>query len=36
MAGHLEQGTTVFTFAIVTVGVMNDAGLSRIDDKNYR
>jgi uncharacterized protein len=36
MAGHLEPGTTVFTFAIVTIGVMNDADLSRIDDKNYR
>ncbi len=35
--GHLEPGTTVFTFAIVTVGVMSDStGLSRIDDKNYR
>jgi predicted DNA-binding protein with PD1-like motif len=35
--GHLESGTTVFTFAIVTVGVFK-AGidLSRIDDKTYR
>ena len=35
MAGHLEPGTTVFTFAIITIGVMNDADLSRVDDKTY-
>jgi predicted DNA-binding protein with PD1-like motif len=35
--GHLEPGTTVFTFAIVTIGVLNDAAdLTRIDDKTYR
>jgi len=35
--GHLEPGTSVFTFAIVTVGVLNDAAdLSRLDDKTYR
>lgn len=35
--GHLEPGTTVFTFAIMTIGVLNDAAdLSRIDDKTYR
>jgi predicted DNA-binding protein with PD1-like motif len=35
--GHLESGTTVFTFAIVTVGVFKDGvDLSRVDDKNYR
>jgi len=35
--GHLEPGTTVFTFAIVTIGVLNDeADLSRVDDKTYR
>jgi predicted DNA-binding protein with PD1-like motif len=35
--GHLEPGTTVFTFAIVTVGILNDgADLSRVDDKTYR
>jgi predicted DNA-binding protein with PD1-like motif len=35
--GHLEAGTEVFTFAIVTIGVLNDkADLSRVDDKNYR
>jgi predicted DNA-binding protein with PD1-like motif len=36
MAGHLEPGTTVFTFAIITIGVMNDADLGRVDDKTYR
>jgi predicted DNA-binding protein with PD1-like motif len=35
--GHIEPGTTVFTFAIVTVGILNDAAdLSRMDDKTYR
>ena len=35
--GHLEPGTSVFTFAIVTIGVLNDgADLSRVDDKTYR
>jgi predicted DNA-binding protein with PD1-like motif len=35
--GHLEAGTTVFTFAIVTVGVFKDGiDLSRVDDKTYR
>jgi predicted DNA-binding protein with PD1-like motif len=36
IAGHLEPGTEVFTFAIVTVGVMNDTDLSKVDDKTYR
>ncbi len=36
MAGHLEPGTEVFTFAVVTIGVMNDTDLSRVDDKTYR
>lgn len=35
--GHLEPGTSVFTFAIVTVGVFKDGiDLSHVDDKNYR
>jgi hypothetical protein len=35
--GHLEPGTAVFTFAIVTVGVLPDRlDLSKLDDKNYR
>jgi hypothetical protein len=35
--GHLEPGTTVFTFAIVTIGVLDDGvDLSRVDDKSYR
>jgi predicted DNA-binding protein with PD1-like motif len=35
--GHLEPGTKVFTFAVVTVGVL-PAGLdlTKLDDKNYR
>ena len=36
IAGHLEPGTQVFTFAIVTIGVMNGTDLARIDDKTYR
>jgi hypothetical protein len=36
-AGHLEAGTSVFTFAVATVGVFKDGiDLSRVDDKNYR
>jgi hypothetical protein len=35
--GHLEAGTSVFTFAIVTLGVFKDGmDLNRVDDKNYR
>ncbi|HEY9165893.1 MAG TPA: PPC domain-containing DNA-binding protein [Candidatus Kryptonia bacterium] len=35
--GHLEPGTSVFTFAIVTIGVLSDTvDLSRLDDKTYR
>lgn len=35
--GHLEEGTTVFTFAIITIGVLrDDVDLRRIDDKYYR
>jgi predicted DNA-binding protein with PD1-like motif len=35
--GHLEPGTSVFTFAIVTLGVFNDdADFSRLDDQTYR
>jgi predicted DNA-binding protein with PD1-like motif len=35
--GHLEPGTEVFTFAIVTVGVFDDTvDLRRVDDKTYR
>jgi predicted DNA-binding protein with PD1-like motif len=36
IAGHLEPGTQVFTFAIVTIGVMNGTDLAKIDDKAYR
>lgn len=35
--GHLEAGTRVFTFAVVTLGVLNDGvDLRRVDDKTYR
>ena len=35
--GHLEPGTNVFTFAIVTVGVLPDSlDLTKLDDKSYR
>ncbi len=35
--GHLEPGTAVFTFAIVTLGVLEDGlDLSKLDDKTYR
>ena len=35
LSGHLEKGTEVLTFAIVTIGVMN-TDLGRIDDARYR
>ena len=35
--GHLEPGTTVFTFAVVAVGVLEPGiDLSKLDDKTYR
>jgi len=35
--GHLEPGTPVFTFAIVTLGVLDDSvDLGRADDKSHR
>ncbi len=35
--GHLEPGTSVFTYAIITVGVLDDGvDLRRVDDKTYR
>jgi len=35
--GHLEPGTEVFSYAIITIGVLSDdTDLSKIDDKNYR
>lgn len=36
IAGHLEPGSEVFTYVIVTVGVMNGTDLGRVDDKTYR
>jgi predicted DNA-binding protein with PD1-like motif len=35
--GHLEPGNTVFTFAVVTLGVMNHGvDFAHLDDRNYR
>lgn len=35
--GHLEPGTKVFTFAVVTLGVLDDDfDMSRFDETNYR
>lgn len=35
--GHLESGTRVFTFAIITLGVLpDDVDLGRFDDKTWR
>jgi uncharacterized protein len=35
--GHIEPGNTVFTFAIVTLGVFDDSmDLGKVDDKTYR
>src|SRR5271157_2331616 len=35
--GHLHEGTTVFTFAIVTLGVLDDnIDLSHFDDSTWR
>ena len=36
IAGHLEPGTEVLTFVIVTIGVMNDVDFQRIDDAHNR
>ena len=36
IAGHVEEGNEVFTFAIITIGVMNGTDLSKVDDKTYR
>ena len=36
IAGHVEEGNEVFTFAIVTIGVMNGADLGKADDATYR
>jgi predicted DNA-binding protein with PD1-like motif len=35
--GHLEPGTHVFTFAVVTMGVLPDnVDFTKLDDKSYR
>jgi predicted DNA-binding protein with PD1-like motif len=35
ISGHLEKGTEVLTFAVVTVGILN-TDLGRVDDATYR
>ncbi len=35
VSGHLEKGTEVLTFAVVTLGVLN-TDLGRVDDATYR
>jgi predicted DNA-binding protein with PD1-like motif len=36
-AGHLHNDTKVFTFAVVTIGVLPDSlDMKQFDDKNYR
>ncbi|MEJ7605148.1 MAG: PPC domain-containing DNA-binding protein [Bryobacteraceae bacterium] len=35
--GHVEPGTNVFTFAVVTIGLLQDeSDLQRVDDKTHR
>ena len=35
--GHLEPGTKVFTFCIITIGILeDDISLDRLDDKTWR
>jgi len=37
LGGHLEPGTKIFTFGIVTLGVFgNEVDLERLDDLNWR
>jgi predicted DNA-binding protein with PD1-like motif len=37
IGGHLEPGTKVYTFAIVTIGIFKDGiDLRRVDDKDFR
>lgn len=37
IGGHLEPGTNVYTFGIVTIGILSDdVDLNRLDDTNWR
>jgi predicted DNA-binding protein with PD1-like motif len=37
VGGHLEPGTSVFTFCIITIGILDDSiSLNRLDDKTWR
>ncbi len=37
LGGHLEPGTSLFTFASITLGILSDAAdLTRVDDYTWR
>jgi predicted DNA-binding protein with PD1-like motif len=37
IGGHLEPGTNVFTFCVITIGILNEeSSLKRFDDKTLR
>ena len=37
VGGHLEPGTEIFTFCIITIGILEDnISLERLDDKTWR
>jgi predicted DNA-binding protein with PD1-like motif len=36
MAGHVEKGNEVYTFAMVTIGVLKDTDLAHVDDMGNR
>jgi predicted DNA-binding protein with PD1-like motif len=37
IGGHLEQGTEIFTFCVITIGILqDDVTLERLDDKTWR
>lgn len=37
IGGHLEPGTRVFTFCVITIGILpDDIDISRYDDKTWR
>lgn len=37
VGGHLEPGTEVFTFSVITIGILEDeVSLERLDDKTWR
>lgn len=37
VGGHLEPGTEIFTFCVITIGILeDDVSLKRLDDKTWR